>query len=211
MVLPTPTGQTEPLTRWARAAAATREVAFVADVLRARGISIMPLKGVELVARYGREPTERAFVDADLLIEPPHFARAIRVLREAGFRQVQEGWSARSMRSPFGFISLDVHRLLLPPLMGKLSPIRVFERGRRDRRGYGAEVVRMDPNDFFVHLLCHYLVDRLPGSRSEVMIDDLRAVARAVTPWTVRDAATGAGVLASSWLTLDHILTVSSE
>src|SRR5262249_18751385 len=145
-MLPTsPTEPADPVTRWARAEAAKCEVALVATVLRVKGIAIMPLKGVELVTRYGREATERYFLDADILIEPHRFSRVIQSFRNSGFRQTRSGWSACTLVSSLGLMALDIHRLLLPPFMGKLSPERVFERGRSDPATYGVEIVRMDP------------------------------------------------------------------
>jgi hypothetical protein len=197
-----------PLRAWAQGEQAKRAVEMAARALREYGIPSMPLKGVELIWRYGRDAARRAMDDADLLVPRGAFQKACSVLDRSGFRRAPGGWSARIFVPPGTEMSLDLHRMVLPPMMGRLTADWLFARGSLDVTCFGTKVVLMRPCDCFVFLLCNFLKDRLPDSKAPILADDLLAVARRTSEEEVRRAASEVGLLGPSGLALAHLLAV---
>ena len=60
----------------------------IAEAFSAADISVVPLKGICLAARYYSDVGLRSTNDIDLLIDPQDFQQALHVLRELGYRRV---------------------------------------------------------------------------------------------------------------------------
>jgi Uncharacterised nucleotidyltransferase len=197
---------TATINTWARGQLAKATIATTARVLHAHDITIMPLKGVDLIARYGRPAAERSLSDADALVEPGCFDRACSALLASGFRETIPGWSEVAFSPPAEGLALDLHRTVLPSLMGTMSTQWLFSRGQADSDTYGQRVVHMHPADAFVYLLCNHLKDRLPRARVHTVVDDLALLTQHATVGEVGAAATATGLRLACWLTLDQVL-----
>jgi len=196
---------------WSRGELAKHTVITAARALQPYGVKLMPLKGVELIARYGRDPAERWVADADVLIEPRKFGIACSALTRSGFRETMNGWSAVAFACPSGAIDLDVHRTALPMFMGKMSARWLFSRGHTSSNIFGVPVVHMHPADAIVHLLCTHLKDRLPRARVDTVAADLRSVARHTTPADVALAGSSAELRSAAWVALTDLLCGRDE
>lgn len=186
----TDTGSSPP--RASEEARATRELFFregvpllvrtVANVLLAKEISIMPLKGALLQRLVYGPAVFRPVSDVDVLVPPARFDDARAALRAAGFtveREEPGGWEV-AVRPPHGLLEVDLHRRLSSTVRSKLSAQDLFNRGRRDTTLFGVEVVLPDSRDLYAHLLLHLTLNWLAG-RGLHHPEDLEAVPRALS------------------------------
>ena len=140
---------------------------FVLELLRARGISVVLLKGSALRLSAYRDPVERAFVDLDLLVPETEVDLAIQTLADVGY-QSQSDWRARLYREHHHHIVLqkemgfmvEVHWALEP----KRSPFRLdpsaFRQAavtRPTSTGHAVQVPR--PEHHILHLATQNLED----------------------------------------------------
>lgn len=140
------------------AAAGPALVREVAEILGARGIPVMPLKGVLLQQLVYGPQRFRPISDVDILVPEARFYEAHAALREAGFtgeRWEPGDWQV-AMKRPGGLsLDVDLHRLLSRTPRSRLTGDGVFERGMPDKRLFGVEVVLPSADDLFAHLLMH--------------------------------------------------------
>lgn len=71
----------------ARQLAAEMAVAQIQAILGPEGVDVLVLKGLHLAHTVYADPSERDFVDVDLLVRPRHWAKALEVLERAGYRR----------------------------------------------------------------------------------------------------------------------------
>lgn len=130
--------------------------------LDARGISVMPLKGVLFQLVLYRDPADRLLSDVDILVPAGDFGRAIDALMAAGFEPVSAGRSLieAQLRSPKG-MAVDLHRQLFSPGRYKLSTRDVFSRASRDDRLLGLPLFLAHPYDTAAHLIGKFVSDHV--------------------------------------------------
>ena len=130
----------------------------VAELFSARGIPVMPLKGVLLQKLVYGKTTFRSISDVDLLVPEKRFLEAHATLREAGFSKSNwevGGWQV-TMKNPAGPpLGVDLHRRLTRTVRSNLTAEGMFERGVVDAHLFGTEVVLPCAEDLFAHLLLH--------------------------------------------------------
>lgn len=185
---------------WARAQVAKDNLARLAQLVAP--VELMPLKGIELVFRYGVPAIERPMLDFDVLAPSGSFGGVMAAMEANGYRTIAPNYSARVLMAREGFIPVDVHRMPLPPMMGRLSAKRLFSRAERGSDVYGVPIAHARPPDFFVHLAANALKDRLPEARAASMLRDLVAVAAHTDPAAVAAASRDASLALSVWIVL---------
>jgi len=160
--------------------AVPRLVRTVGEILIARGIPVMPLKGALLQRWVYGARVFRPVSDVDVLVPPGRFHDARTALQLAGFTMEREepgGWEV-ALRCPNGWLEIDLHRRLSSTARSKLSAQDFFYRGRPDSSLFGVEVILPDPRDLYAHLLLHMTLNWLVG-RGLHHPGDLEAVPRA--------------------------------
>lgn len=188
---------------WARAEAARQNLAELARLVAPT--KLMPLKGVELVFRYGVPAAERPMLDFDVLAPAGTFRDVTTKMETAGYRTIAPNFSARVLMSRRGFMPVDVHRMALPPMMGRLSSKRLFGRADESSAVYGVPIAHARPQDFFVLLLANALKDQLPRARASTILRDLDAVATQTTPHAVADASHDARLSVAAWIVMQWL------
>jgi len=133
-------------------------VTEVAAILGARGISVMPLKGV-LLQKLVYDPARfRPIVDVDVLVPEACFAEAYEALRAAGFSEGrwEPGRWQVSLKRPGGVpLGIDLHRRLSRTARSRLTAEGLFQRGTLDASLFGTAVTLPSHEDLFAHLLLH--------------------------------------------------------
>lgn len=133
--------------------------------LRAAGIDALVVKGCLCRSVYPNGAL-RISADEDLLVREEDFARACRVLSEAGMLPKPEaeietaseiGW-----RSPDGLLYIELHKHLFAPDSGPFGLLEtafsdVFSRVRSYHTDDGAEILSLSPHDHLLYLLLHAL------------------------------------------------------
>ena len=192
--------------RWAHFEMAKRDVARIVRAMHQANIPMMVLKGMSLIAGYGRDAAQRLISDADLLFRPSDYARAEKVLWDLGLRQRESGFSAKIYVGGSNHIMLDIHRYPLPILMGKMTSDRLIKRGQIDVAWFDAPIIRIAHEDFALHLILNFLKDGCPPSYEERLEQDLLAVLNHTSPHAVRDSADFYELRIAAWLTLDWMV-----
>jgi hypothetical protein len=146
--------------RYATAVLAREVLRDAAEVLRASGIAVMPLKGVLFQQLLYRDPAERVLTDVDVLVPESAFELAIGSLIEAGFTPRSAGRSLVevALQSPRG-MTLDLHRRLFSLGRYKLSTEAVFRRASTDERLLGVPLQIAHPHDTAAHLIGKFVSD----------------------------------------------------
>jgi Uncharacterised nucleotidyltransferase len=134
--------------------------------LHARGIPLVPLKGVLFQQVLYTDPAQRLLTDVDVLVRERDFGSAIGALRDARF-DVQH--AARSLigvalRSPRG-LTVDLHRRLFSRARYRLSTESVFARATRDEALLGVPVHLAHPYDTAAHLIGKFVSDHVLEER----------------------------------------------
>lgn len=130
----------------------------VAEILGARGIPVMPLKGVLLQKLVYGERSFRSITDIDLLVPERRFFEAFRLLEAAGFssQRWESGQWQVTLTNPNGPpLGIDLHRRLTRTARSRLTSAGIFARGRTDTQLFDAPVILPDAEDLFAHLLLH--------------------------------------------------------
>lgn len=132
----------------------------VARLLSARGIPVMPLKGVLFQQVLYADPAERPLMDVDVLVPERDFERAIQVLLAAGFhpRSVGRSLVECALTSPRG-LTVDLHRSLFSRGRYRLSTEAVFRRAARNEALLGVPVFLAHPYDTAAHLIGKFVSD----------------------------------------------------
>jgi hypothetical protein len=149
------------LRRYATAVLAREVLRDVAGLLHARGIAVMPLKGVLFqMLLYSADPAARVLTDVDVLVPARKFEAAIGALREGGYQPRSAGRSLIevALQSPRG-MTLDLHRRLFSVGRYKLSTDALFHRSSLDERLLGVPLQLAHPHDTAAHLIGKFVSD----------------------------------------------------
>jgi hypothetical protein len=105
--------------------------AEIAERLKGAGVeSVLPIKGLALVARYWPDYLPRHMEDLDIIIPPKDVDRAISILEGAGFlvdpeHRPSAPWDLHSPRQTRGRVSVEIHWTL--PLPSGTQPFPVSD------------------------------------------------------------------------------------
>lgn len=176
------------------------------DLLLARGIRPVALKGVDVLHRFYASFDERTLDDVDLLVRPEERDAAIAALEAAGWTGPAEPERTHWFRSSFELpltapgrvgVSFELHwnlgqakryRIDASDLVARAAPLDVA----------GRSILRLDEHDAVAHLLLHhvqhYFDRRLKwvlelGLRSRTPGFDWEVVASRLDAWGGRGAA----------------------
>ncbi len=185
---------------------ALEELRRAARLLGARGIPLLPLKGVLAQCWLYDDPAERILTDVDVLVRPEHFEEAVTGLCEGGFssprRVSMQGQIV--LQGPTG-VALDLHAWPLGPhRFSRFGAASWLRRARLGREPFGEPLWVPHPEDFYLHLAGKVLLDRLePGdgrSRWEEIVAAPRRLGLVAEALLARAGAVGlAKALRHAW------------
>lgn len=169
--------------RFFTATVAREAVIVIANRLRSRRVSVMPLKGVLLMHLVYSDSAERALSDVDLLVPEESFATAAEVLLASGYAaQVQRRSHERTFVPSPGGLPIDLHRRLFPRRRSRLDTAGVFERAARNSALFGTEVFVPDPRDLLAHLIGHTANDHTDERSTQKYARDLELLVQHGAP-----------------------------
>src|SRR6266436_3174560 len=124
----------------------------VQDLLGARGVRCLPLKGAALAERLYDSVAHRPMADVDLLVLD-EWPRAVTLLEKAGFVEQGQADHARAFLDPPSGTVVELHRGVTS--CARLFPLDLDATLRRSRAGAG--LVKREPSseDLLVHLSLH--------------------------------------------------------
>src|SRR5262249_8195449 len=124
----------------------------VQDLLGARGVRCLPLKGAALAERLYDSVAHRPMADVDLLVVD-EWPRAVALLEKAGFVEQGHADHARAFLDPVSGTVLELHRGITS--CARLFPLDLDAAWTRSRPGAG--LVKRGPSaeDLLVHLSLH--------------------------------------------------------
>ncbi len=163
-------------------AGGARMVRIAAEVLSARGIVPMPLKGVLLQRWVYSDGPFRPIRDVDLLVPENRFFDAVAALAAAGFSEAhwERGQWQVTIFNPDGpRFGIDLHRRLTRTHRARLTSAGMFQRATIDTRLFAAPIMRPCHEDLFAHLLLHATLHWLNLGKLH-RPDDFEAVASAL-------------------------------
>jgi hypothetical protein len=124
----------------------------VQDLLGARGVRSLPLKGAALAERLYDSVAHRPMADVDLLVLD-EWPRAVTLLEEAGFAEQGQADHARAFLDPASGTVVELHRGVTS--CARLFPLDLDATWRRSRRGAGLMKQVPSSEDLLVHLALH--------------------------------------------------------
>ncbi|MFZ1059474.1 MAG: nucleotidyltransferase family protein [Candidatus Rokuibacteriota bacterium] len=124
----------------------------VQDLLGARGVRCLPLKGAALAERLYDSVAHRPMADVDLLVLD-EWSRAVTLLEEAGFTEQGQADHARAFLDPASGTVVELHRGVTS--CARLFPLDLDATWRRSRRGAGLMKQVPSSEDLLVHLSLH--------------------------------------------------------
>ena len=138
-----------------------------------RGIVLMPLKGVLLLAQWPALRGRRDLVDIDLLVRSSDLEALTLVLHGLGFEATVSSSAGSTFSSDSWPLSIDVHHVLFPHGLFRMPTGGVFSRAEMDASLFAAPVARMSDEDVFAHLIGHFVKGRGTFHR-DTSLDDIR-------------------------------------
>jgi hypothetical protein len=124
----------------------------VQDLLGARGVRCLPLKGAALAERLYDSVAHRPMADVDLLVLDK-WPRAVTLLEKAGFAEQGQADHARAFLDPASGTVVELHRGVTS--CARLYPLDVEAVWRRSRSGAGLVKRVPSSEDLLVHLSLH--------------------------------------------------------
>ncbi len=124
----------------------------VQQLLGARGLRCLPLKGVALAERLYDSVAHRPMADVDLLVLDD-WPRAITLLQEVGLAEQEQADHARGFLDPASGTVVELHRAVGSG--ARLFPLDLDAAWRRCRRGAGLVKQVPSSEDLLVHLSLH--------------------------------------------------------
>ncbi len=124
----------------------------VQDLLGARGVRCLPLKGAALAERLYDSVAHRPMADVDLLVLD-EWPRAVTLLEETGFAEQGQADHARAFLDPASGTVVELHRGVTS--CARLFPLDLDATWRRSRRGVGLMKQVPSSEDLLVHLSLH--------------------------------------------------------
>ncbi len=157
----------------------TEVVRDVATLLRARGIAVMPIKGVLLQHWLYADPADRPMTDVDLLVQPEELAVARGVLEAAGYREHQRSSAGALVFETPWTLAVDLHPHLFEPTRYRMPTDEVMRRGRTDSTFFGVEVRLPSKLDVYAHLIGKFGSDHLDAT-ADSRLDEIARMGRLV-------------------------------
>jgi hypothetical protein len=162
----------------------------VQDLLGARGVCCLPLKGAALAERLYQSVAHRPMADVDLLVLD-EWPRAVTLLEEAGFAEQGQADHARAFLDPASGTVVELHRGVTS--CARLFPIDLDATWRRSRRGVGLMKQVPSSEDLLVHLSLHAAFQHGLALRLVQFLDFRRLLERdPPDPALLAQVATGA-------------------
>jgi hypothetical protein len=124
----------------------------VQDLLGARGVRCLPLKGAALAERLYDSVAHRPMADVDLLVLD-EWPRAVTLLEEAGFAEQGQADHARAFLDAASGTVVELHRGVTS--CARLFPLDLDAAWRRSRGGAGLVKRVPSSEDLLVHLSLH--------------------------------------------------------
>ena len=124
----------------------------VQDLLGARGVRCLPLKGAALVERLYDSVAHRPMADVDLLVLD-EWPRAVTLLEKAGFAELGQADHAWSFLDPASGTIVELHRGVTS--CARLFPLDLEATWRRCLTGAGLVKSVPSSEDLLVHLALH--------------------------------------------------------
>jgi hypothetical protein len=124
----------------------------VQDLLGARGVRCLPLKGAALAERLYDSVAHRPMADVDLLVLD-EWPRAVTLMEKAGFAEQGQADHARAFIDPESGTVLELHRGVAS--CARLFPLDLDAAWRRSREGVGLVKRVPSSEDLLVHLSLH--------------------------------------------------------
>src|SRR6266404_39535 len=124
----------------------------VQDLLGARGVRCLPLKGAALAERLYDSVAHRPMADVDLLVLD-EWPRAVTMLEKAGFAEQGQADHARAFLDPPSGTVVELHRGVTS--CARLFPLDLDATWRRSRAGAGLVKRVPSSEDLLVHLSLH--------------------------------------------------------
>jgi hypothetical protein len=124
----------------------------VQDLLGARGVRCLPLKGAALAERLYDSVAHRPMADVDLLVLD-EWPLAVALLEKAGFAEQGQADHARAFLDPASGTVVELHRGVTS--CARLFPLGIDAAWRRSRAGAGLVNRVPSSEDLLVHLSLH--------------------------------------------------------
>jgi hypothetical protein len=124
----------------------------VQDLLAARGVRCLPLKGAALAERLYDSVAHRPMADVDLLVLD-EWTRAVTLVQEAGFAEQGRADHARAFLDPASGTVVELHRGVTS--CARLFPLDLDATWRRSRQGVGLMKQVASSEDLLLHLSLH--------------------------------------------------------
>lgn len=145
----------------------TSQMIEVVQILKLKGIDVLPFKGPSLAFRAYGSPILRHYVDLDLLVKPGDFERALAILCCHGYlsnsrigriRRSLQVFTQRKdvvLTSPDGRVHIELHWKLSGAHFAQATrESHLWERLQRREIG-GSKLLSMQFNDIFFYLCLH--------------------------------------------------------
>jgi hypothetical protein len=140
------------------------EVTFkkIRDLLAAKSIDVIVLKGPHLGATVYDSPKDRLYGDLDILVKPEDFAQAAAALLENGFKpfaydtythEIQRDFKHWEFISPWG-VMVELHRWLSGHDRYPVDSDGLFQRAEKFHFG-AVEALGLATEDLLLHLCLH--------------------------------------------------------
>jgi hypothetical protein len=147
----------------------------VQDLLGARGVRCLPLKGAALAERLYDSVAHRPMADVDLLVLD-EWPRAVTLLEKAGFAEQGQADHARAFLDPASGTVVELHRGVTS--CARLFPLDLDAAWRRSRVGAGLVKRVPSSEDLLVHLSLHAAFQHGLGLRLVQYLDFRRLLER---------------------------------
>jgi hypothetical protein len=173
----------------------------IQDLLGARGVRCLPLKGAALAERLYDSVAHRPMADVDLLVLD-EWPRAVRLLEKAGFADQGQADHARAFLDPASGVLVELHRGVTS--CAQLFPLDLEATWKRCPTAAG--LVKSVPSsaDLLVHLSLHAAFQHGLALRLVQWLDFRRLLEREPPePGLVADVAMGARAQGAVALTLE--------
>jgi hypothetical protein len=183
------------------------------DLLLARGIRPIALKGVDVLHRFYASFDERSLDDVDLLVTPDQRDAAVEILEEAGWTGPKEPERTHWFRSSFELpmispgpvgVGFEVHWNLGQAKRYRIVPADLFARAL-PLDVNGRWILRLDEHDAVAHLLLHHVQHYFDRRLKWVLELGMRAATPGFSWWTVADRLEAWGGLGAAGLALAHV------
>jgi len=171
----------------------------VQDLLEARGVRCLPLKGAALAERLYDSPAHRPMADVDLLVLD-EWPRVVTLVEKAGFVDLGQADHAWSFLDPASGTIVELHRGVTS--CARLFPLDLEATWRRCRTGAGLVKWVPSSEDLLVHLALHAAFQHGLALRLVQFLDFRRLLEREppdpalLTEVAIRARAVGAVALA---------------